>query len=91
MALEKHADIIDEKKVCVEGGSHGGFLTAWLIGHPKFKNLWSSAVIWNGVLNMSYNVVSTDIPDWIAGCCQDKELNYAITAEDNADFFKRSP
>lgn len=69
LALEKHADILDETKVCVEGGSHGGFLTAWLIGHPKYKHLWRAAVLWNAVLNMSYNVVSTDIPDWVFSCC----------------------
>mmetsp|Transcript_26546 Transcript_26546/g.18829 ORF Transcript_26546/g.18829 Transcript_26546/m.18829 type:complete len:93 (+) Transcript_26546:1354-1632(+) len=91
LALEKHADILDKNKVCVEGGSHGGFLTAWLIGHPKYKHLWRAAVLWNAVLNMSYSIISSDIPDWVVACCQNKELTYGISAEDNTDFFNRSP
>mmetsp|Transcript_41086 Transcript_41086/g.55807 ORF Transcript_41086/g.55807 Transcript_41086/m.55807 type:complete len:85 (+) Transcript_41086:1517-1771(+) len=46
----------------------------------------------NPVVNMSFMAVSTDIPDWIIACCLNKELtSYAFTAEDNAEFFKRSP
>lgn len=32
-AIEMHS-VIDPKRVVVEGGSHGGFMTGWLIGHP---------------------------------------------------------
>jgi acylaminoacyl-peptidase len=69
MAIEKYEKIVDSKRVCVEGGSHGGFMTGWLIGHPEYKDLWAAAGLWNAVLDMSYMVCSTDIPDWIFACC----------------------
>lgn len=92
-AISTFSDLVDEKRVCVEGGSHGGFMAGWLIGHPEFKDMWAAAGIWNGVLDMSYMVASTDIPDWIFACCQNKELeNYgAYTVEDTKDFFNKSP
>jgi dipeptidyl aminopeptidase/acylaminoacyl peptidase len=67
--------IVDPKRLCVEGGSHGGFMTGWLIGHPKYKDMWVAAGIWNAVLDMQYMLASTDIPDWIYACCCNKELS----------------
>jgi len=79
--------------MCVEGGSHGGFMTGWLIGHPKYKDLWAAAGLWNAVLDMSYMVAATDIPDWIYACCQNKELDDfgSYSLEDTKDFFSKSP
>lgn len=34
-AMHQFAHIIDANRIGVEGGSHGGFLTGWLIGHPE--------------------------------------------------------
>ncbi len=84
---------IDEKRVSVYGGSHGGFLTGWLIGDPEFKDMWTSAVLWNPVLDMTYMLQSTDIPDWIYACSQNKELTdfSSITLQDSQEFFNRSP
>ena len=45
--------LIDEKRLVVYGGSHGGFMTGGLIGHQKYKDLWAAACIWNGVLDMA--------------------------------------
>ncbi len=56
------------------GRSHGGFVTGWLIGHPEFKDLWNSACLWNAVLDMTYMLTITDIPDWIYAGGQNKEL-----------------
>ena len=55
--------------------------------------MWAAAGIWNGVLDMSYMVASTDIPDWIFACCQNRELsNFGdYTVEDTKDFFLKSP
>ena len=91
-AIQTHPEV-DPKRVVVEGGSHGGFMTGWLIGHPSYRDLWAAAGIWNAVLDMSYMVQSTDIPDWIFACCQNKELeNWSdLTVEDNKDFFLKSP
>jgi acylaminoacyl-peptidase len=55
-ALEHYKDIVDPIRIGVYGGSHGGFLTGWLTGHPSFKHLWAAAILWNPVLNMSYMV-----------------------------------
>lgn len=54
-AIETHPEI-DPKRVVVEGGSHGGFMTGWLIGHPQYKDLWAAAGLWNAVLDMSYMI-----------------------------------
>ena len=67
-AMETHKEV-DPKRVVVEGGSHGGFMTGWLIGHPQYKDIWAAAGLWNAVLDMSYMVQVTDIPDWIFSCC----------------------
>ena len=56
LALKNLKDKVDEKRVCVYGGSHGGFNTAWLIGHPEFKDMWAAAGIWNAVLDMTYMI-----------------------------------
>ena len=50
----KSDDTIDKKRICVEGGSHGGFMTGWLIGHPDYKDLWAASALWNPVLDMTY-------------------------------------
>jgi acylaminoacyl-peptidase len=91
LAIEKHSEKVDPSKVAVYGGSHGGFMTGWLIGHPEFKDLFRAAVLWNPVINMSYMYSSTDIPDWILACCLNKDWSYRVTSEDNKVFFDKSP
>ena len=92
MALDKFKDVVDPKRVGVYGGSHGGFLTGWLIGHSDYKHLWSAAILWNPVLNMAYMLNMTDIPDWIYACCFKKELSFTdLNPEQNAALFSKSP
>ena len=91
LAMDKFADIVDPAKVGVYGGSHGGFLTGWLIGHPDYKDLFKAACLWNPVINMSFMNSSTDIPDWIYACCFNRDNNYQITAEENQVLFAKSP
>ncbi|KAG2495995.1 hypothetical protein HYH03_005919 [Edaphochlamys debaryana] len=54
--------LVDASRVAVVGGSHGGFLTAHLLGqHPdKFR----SGVMRNPVTNISAMIAASDIPDW---------------------------
>jgi acylaminoacyl-peptidase len=90
-AIEKHSDKVDPSKVAVYGASHGGFNTAWLIGHPDFKDLFCAAVLLNPVINLSYMYSASDIPDWILATCLNKEWSYRVTSEDNKVFFDKSP
>jgi dipeptidyl aminopeptidase/acylaminoacyl peptidase len=40
LALSKYSNLIDEKRVGVYGGSHGGYLTGMLIGSPTYGHLF---------------------------------------------------
>lgn len=63
-------------------------MTGWLIGHPDFKDMWAAAALWNAVLDMTYMVASTDIPDWIFACCCNEEIDYGkYSLEHNTQFF----
>lgn len=56
------AGYVDESKVAVIGGSHGGFLTGHLMGqHPE---VFKCAVLRNPVCDLALMVNLSDIPDW---------------------------
>ena len=74
--LERFKHLINPKRVATYGGSHGGYLTGMLIGSPKYKDLFSSAILWNPCINFNYMYASTDIPDWIRACILGKDLEY---------------
>ena len=63
-----YPDIVDKHKVGVTGGSHGGFLVGWLMGHQEYKHIFKAAVARNPVFDMNYMLDSTEIPDWIYAC-----------------------
>ncbi len=55
--------IADENRMVVTGGSYGGYMTAWIIGHTdRFK----SAVSQRGVYNLNSFYGTTDIPIFIS-------------------------
>jgi len=60
--LSQFSNCIDETRVGVCGGSHGGFLSAHLIG--QYPDLFKVAAMRNPVTNIATMVTSTDIPDW---------------------------
>lgn len=52
--------IADEDRMALTGGSYGGYMTAWIIGHTdRFK----SAVSQRGVYNIASFYGTSDIPD----------------------------
>ncbi|KAJ1626748.1 Alpha/Beta hydrolase protein [Pavlovales sp. CCMP2436] len=66
LALSENQGDLDGTRVCVFGGSHGGFLTAWLAGHPTHRKLFKAAVLWNPVIDIGGMLGTTDIPEWCA-------------------------
>ncbi|KAI3854713.1 hypothetical protein MKX03_028091 [Papaver bracteatum] len=54
--------LADSSKVAVLGGSHGGFLTAHLIGQAPDR--FVAAAARNPVCNLALLVGTSDIPDW---------------------------
>ena len=91
-ALKQFEHIVDPTKVAVTGGSHGGFLTGWLCGHPAYKDLWAAACMPNAVLDMNYMSAATDIPDWIAACVFNQDLDQSVlTSEQVQTIHQRSP
>ncbi|HEY71334.1 MAG TPA: S9 family peptidase [Anaerolineae bacterium] len=54
---------IDEDKMAVTGGSYGGYMTGWIVGHTdRFK----SAVSQRGVYNLSSFYGTSDVPGLIS-------------------------
>ena len=60
--------VCDPERVCVVGGSHGGFLGGHLVGQSAvleaFGVDFKCAVLRNPVTDVGAMVASTDIPDW---------------------------
>lgn len=57
-----HNKTIDPKKLIIQGGSHGGFLSCHLSCQEEFK--FTSAIIRNPVVSISSMHETSDIPDW---------------------------
>merc|ERR1740123_2737165 len=75
LAMKKFEDQIDSAKIGLTGGSHGGFLTGWLSGHPKYRDIWAASCVRNAVFDMNYMLSCTDIPDWIMACVFNEDLD----------------
>ncbi|XP_049869036.1 acylamino-acid-releasing enzyme-like isoform X1 [Pectinophora gossypiella] len=55
---------IDENRLCLMGGSHGGFLVTHLSG--QYPDLYKVVVSRNPVTDVASMINSSDIPDWCA-------------------------
>ncbi|MBN2045820.1 MAG: S9 family peptidase [Anaerolineales bacterium] len=55
---------IDEKRMALTGGSYGGYMTAWIVGHD---NRFAAAVAQRGVYNLMSFYGTSDVPRLIEG------------------------
>ena len=60
--LDQCDDICDRENIFLFGGSHGGFLSAHLIG--QFSDYYRAAVMRNPLIDISAMPAATDIIDW---------------------------
>lgn len=61
-ALEVNDVRLDSQRICVAGGSHGGFLTGHLLG--QYPSLFRAGALRNPVTNVPSMAMVSDITDW---------------------------
>ncbi len=78
-----HDRAVDPDRLAVNGGSYGGYLTSWIVGHTnRFRAACSEAAP-----NNLYSMSGTGD---LAG--RNRRLQYGFTAQENPEFFwKASP
>ena len=74
--------LIDEERLAITGGSYGGFMTSWIIGHTA---RFAAAVTQRGVYALPAFVGTTDVPSFI-----ENEFG-AWPWQDYAHLWERSP
>lgn len=91
-ALEAHAPVLDPRRGAVYGGSHGGFLTAWLIGAEATRDMYQCGVLWNPVVDLHGMLGATDIPEWVyAEGLAAAGPTWPLTPDDVVELLRRSP
>lgn len=74
--------IVDEGRMFLSGGSYGGFMTSWIVGHSR---RFRAAAAMAAVIDQASLMLTTEIPDF----CR---FNFGGTPWEQADeFTKRSP
>jgi acetyl esterase/lipase len=78
----KAKEILTPSIVIAYGGSHGGFITGWLLGNPNMKDTYAGGVLWNPAVDLVSSSLTSDIPDWAmsVGAHQDMIKNECIFA-----------
>jgi acylaminoacyl-peptidase len=93
LKMEKYSQFIDANNIMLYGGSHGGYLSCWLVVHEKYCKMFSSAVIRNPVTDLVSSMATTDIPDWVLGQSTDLDIedNYPPSKETYNKMYDASP
>ena len=82
LALAQYPALLDPARGACYGGSHGGFLTAHLLGSAKHKELFSCGALWNPVVDLPSMLGVTDIPEWCAAeAYATNELKWPLSIE----------
>ena len=85
---------LDPDRGACYGGSHGGFLTAWLLGCADRALYSRGGVLWNPVVNLPAMLGTTDIPEWVAAeglAGYPGEVPWPLSAEQLVELHRRSP
>ena len=86
--MEDHANI-DRKKVHTQGGSYGGYMSA--IFAARNADIFKSATILNGVIDLISNMWFSDIPEWSAVEALGHGRIHELTQEDYQAMWRQSP
>jgi acylaminoacyl-peptidase len=89
-------NLLNSSTVIAYGGSHGGFLTAWLLGHPDTKSTYAGGVLWNPAVDLVSSNLTSDIPEWaLSQVLEEDEANTVSAFAPSAEFLRvaaeRSP
>jgi len=91
-ALTEFQQLVNRDKVFIIGGSHGGYLSAWLVSDERYKDLFTAAVIRNPVIDLISMYSTSDIPDWVYGQTFNRDnKQFALKEEDLKSLYEASP
>lgn len=90
LAISKYS-VIDEERIGIFGGSHGGYLGAWLISKIETKSFFKAAALRNPVVHLPAMILTTEIPEWGYACAFNRESDWPTKKEDMVPLYEKSP